>query len=197
VTCAYTAKQGDNTVLRVILEPWEYEHATLVGARRYTANWGKANAPWYRAERMEDDRTAQVAAAICELAVARATNRYWSGHVWPASEHKARRDTPDVGTNIEVRRVRTSKSAAVRKHQVGKGLVLFVAYAVPPEFREVEILGSIGMDRAWELGEPSSYDSEGTRLISPSHLTPLDGDNIWAMTKATLSTSSNVYTPSQ
>ena len=104
--------------VRVILEPWEYEHATLVGVRRYTANWGKADAPWYDAERMEDDRTAQVAACVCELAVAKATNRYWSGHVWPASEHRARRDTPDVGHNIEVRRVRTSKRAAVRKHQV-------------------------------------------------------------------------------
>ena len=180
--------------MRVILEPWEYEHATLVGVRRFTANWGKADAPWYDAERMEDDRTSQVAACVCELAVAKATNRYWSGHVWPASEHRARRNTPDVGTNIEVRRVRTSKRAAVRRHQVGKGLVLMVAYALPPEFREVDVMGWILMDEAWEKGEPSSYDSEGTRLISPSHLTPLEGDNTWAMTKTTLSRSSNAST---
>ena len=178
----------------VTLEPWEYEWASLVGARRYTANWGKANAPWYEAERMEDDRTAQVAACVCELAVAKETNRYWSGHVWPASEHRARRNTPDVGTNIEVRRVRTSKRAAVRRHQVGKGLVLMVAYALPPEFREVDVMGWVLMDEAWEKGEPSSYDSEGTRLISPSHLTPLEGDNTWAMTKTTLSRSSNAST---
>ena len=180
--------------MRVILEPWEYEHATLVVVRRFTANWGKADAPWYDAERMEDDRTAQVAACVCELAVAKATNRYWSGHVWPASEHRARRNTPDVGTNIEVRRVRTSKRAAVRRHQVGKGLVLMVAYALPPEFREVDVMGWILMDEAWEKGEPSSYDSEGTRLISPSHLTPLEGDNTWATTKTTLSRSSNAST---
>ena len=160
----------------VSLETWEYEHASLVGARRYTANWGKQDASWYDADRMEDDRTAQVAAAVCELAVAKATNRYWSGHVWPASEHRRRRGTPDVGRNIEVRRVRTSKAAAVRKHQVGKGLVLFVAYAIPPEFREVEMLGWMGMDEAWEAGVPSSYDSEGTRLVSPTHLTPVGGE---------------------
>ena len=160
----------------VTLEAWEYEHASLVGARRYTANWGKDNAPWYDAERMEDDRTAQVAACVCELAVAKATNRYWSGHVWPASEHRARRDTPDVGHNIEVRRVRTSLHAAVRRHQVGKGLVLFVAQAIPPEFREVQVLGWIDMDEAWEKGKPSSYDSETTRLISPTHLTPVRGE---------------------
>ena len=159
----------------VTLETWEYEHASQVGARRYTANWGKADAPWYDAERMEDDRTAQVAAAVCELAVAKATNRYWHGHIWHATEHHKFRDMPDVGRNIEVRRVRTSKAAAVRKHQVGKGLVLFVAYAIPPEFREVEMLGWMGMDEAWEAGVPSSYDSEGTRLLSPTHLTPVGG----------------------
>ena len=146
-----------------------------MGARRYTANWGKADAPWYDAERMEDDRTAQVAAAVCELAVAKATNRYWHGHIWHATEHHKFRGMPDVGRNIEVRRVRTSKAAAVRKHQVGKGLVLFVAYAIPPEFREVEMLGWMGMDEAWEAGVPSSYDSEGTRLVSPQHLTPIGG----------------------
>ena len=159
----------------ITLEAWEYEMASLVGARRYTANWGKDNAPWYDAERMEDDRTAQVAACVCELAVAKATNRYWSGHVWPANEHRARRDTPDVGYNMEVRRVRTSLHAAVRRHQVGKGLVLFVAQAIPPEFREVQVLGWIDMDEAWEKGVPSSYDSEGTRLLSPTHLTPVGG----------------------
>ena len=160
----------------VSLETWEYEHASNVGARRYTANWAKDDAPWYDPERMEDDRTAQVAACVCELAVAKATNRYWSGHVWPASEHRARRDTPDVGHNMEVRRVRTSLHAAVRRHQVGKGLVLFVAQAIPPEFREVQVLGWIDMDEAWDKGVPSSYDSEGTRLLSPTHLTPVGGD---------------------
>ena len=48
----------------VNLETWEYEHASQVGARRYTANWGKDDAPWYDDRRMEDDRTAQVAAAL-------------------------------------------------------------------------------------------------------------------------------------
>jgi hypothetical protein len=161
--------------LKVSLEAWEYEWASHVGARRYTANWGKADAPWYDAERMEDDRTAQVAACVCELAVAKATNRYWSGHVWPPVEHKQRRDTPDVGHNIEVRRVRTSLKAAVRRHQVGKGLVLVVAYAIPPEFREVDVMGWIHMDEAWEVGVPPDWDPKDSRVVSPSHLTPIGG----------------------
>ncbi|SVD42864.1 uncharacterized protein METZ01_LOCUS395718, partial [marine metagenome] len=90
-------------------------------------------------------------------------------------EHKARRDTPDVGLNIEVRRVRTSKNAAVRRHQVGKGLVLVVAYATPPEFRVVDVMGWIHMDEAWEVGVPPDWDPEDSRVVSPSHLTSIGG----------------------
>ena len=79
----------------------------------------------------------------------------------------------DVGTNIEVRRIRTSPSGAVRKRQLGKGLQLFIVRPVPPEFRAVELLGWIDHDEAWELGEPSNYDPEGTRLIGEEHLSPV------------------------
>ena len=122
---------------------------------------------------MEDDRTAQVAACVGELAVAKATNQYWSGHVWHKSDHETYKHLPDVGTNIEVRRIRTSPSGAVRKRQLGKGLQLFIVRPVPPEFRAVELLGWIDHDEAWELGEPSNYDPEGTRLIGEEHLSPV------------------------
>lgn len=93
------------------LEAWEYEHACDVGIRRYTANWDKQDAPHYQDKtRQEDNRTAQVASAVCELAVAKHTNRYWSGHVWHASEHNKYRHIADVGANIEVRRLRTRDS---------------------------------------------------------------------------------------
>ena len=119
---------------------------------------------------MEDDRTAQVAAAIGELAVARVTNQYWGGHVWAGNRHAENRGRADVGHNIEVRRVRTSNNAAVRRRQLGKGLVLFVVRPVPDEFRTVEMLGWIDHDEAWELGEPSGYDPENTRVIAANNL---------------------------
>jgi hypothetical protein len=146
------------------LEPWEYEHASNVGIRRFTANWSTRDASHYDRSRMEDDRTAQVAAAACELAVAKYTNQYWHAHIWHRSEHDKYRHMPDVGTNIEVRRVRTSDRAAVRQGGLGKGLVLWVASSVYPELRTVNLWGSIGYDTAWELGQPSHY-SETTRLI--------------------------------
>lgn len=159
--------------MKITLEPWEYSWACHVGIERFTANWGKNNAPHYDSKRMEDDRTAQQAACICELAVAKATNRYWPGHYWHASEHDKYRHTPDVGTNIEVRRVRTGQSAAVRKHQLNKNLILFAAHLPDIEFREVDIWGWIPMEQAWALGEPAPYDQNNTRLIHKTELTPL------------------------
>ena len=152
------------------LEAWEYEWASHVGIRRFIENWEKADAPHYKRKYMEDDRTAQVAACIGELAVARITNQYWSGHVWPGNRHVENRNRADVGHNIEVRRVRTSDNAAVRKRQLGKGLVLFVVRPIEPEFRACEMLGWIDHDEAWKLGEPSGYDSKNTRIIGADYL---------------------------
>lgn len=157
-------------MILIELEKWEYEWASHVGIRRFTENWEKQDATHYKREYMEDDRTAQVAAAIGELAVARVTNQYWGGHVWAGNRHQENRNRADVGNNIEVRRVRTSNNAAVRRRQLGKGLVLFVVRPVPDEFRAVEMLGWLDHDKAWELGEPSGYDEENTRVIAANRL---------------------------
>lgn len=162
----------------VFLESWEYEVAALVAARRVTANWGKQDAAWYDASRMEDNRTALLASCVSEMAVAKALNRYWSPTAWPADTHDINRERPDVGDNIEVRRIRKRTGcAAVRQHQVGKGLVLFVTYPEPPEFTTVEILGWLPYDTAWEIGRPADYDKSGrTRVVNAGDLNPLCKD---------------------
>jgi hypothetical protein len=157
-------------LILIELEKWEYEWASHVGIRRFTENWEKQDAAHYKREYMEDDRSAQVAAAIGELAVARVTNQYWGGHVWAGNRHVENKNRADVGFNIEVRRVRTSNNAAVRRRQLGKGLVLFVVRPVPDEFRTVEMLGWIDHDEGWELGGPSGYDPENTRVIAANRL---------------------------
>lgn len=156
------------------LRPWEYQAACDVGIRRYTANWERADAAHYERHRMEDDRTATVAAAICELAVARALNRYWHGHVWPISEHrKWHRTLADVGRSIEVRRVRdsTTQDVAVRRSDLDRSLTLVAAYAIPPEFRTVEVWGSLPADAAWEAAEVR-YDTY--RRVHRRHLRAID-----------------------
>lgn len=128
----------------ITLYPWEYQRACEVGIARYVANWGKDDAAHYDRDLMEDDRTATVAAAACEVAVARHVNRYWHGHVWHRSEHARYRHLPDVGRNIEVRRVRTGNRVAVRRSDEGK--VVWAARAIGPEFRQVEALGWLVAD---------------------------------------------------
>ena len=145
------------------LEPWEYEHVNLVGIGRYVANWDKQDAAHYDKSRMQDDRTAQVAAAACELAVAKYTNQYWPGHVWSKENHDKYKKVPDVGSNIEVRRVRTRNSVAVRERDLGRGLVLWAARAVEPELRQVELLGHFPYDDAWFIAEVSQF--QGTRYF--------------------------------
>ena len=153
------------------LQPWEYAHANEVGIGRFVANWEKRDAQYYVKEFMEDDRTAQVAAAVCELAVAKALNRYWHAHVWHISEHKRYSNIPDVGKNIEVRRVRTGNGVAVREHQVGKGLFIYAAKVTMPELMQVEILGWLPHDEAWDLGKPAHYDkTKTTRTVDCSLL---------------------------
>jgi len=75
-----------------------------------------------------------------------------------------------VGTNIEVRRLRTKETAAVRKRQLGKGLFLFVAKPIAPEFRKVEIYGYLEYDVAWSLAVPTTYDPENTRELGSEFL---------------------------
>lgn len=128
----------------ITLTPWEYERAFSVGIGRFTANWGTADAPYYDRSRMEEDRSAQPAAALCELAVAKYTNQYWHAGVWHKTDHSKYKSLADVGGNIEVRRVRTANAVKVRSKDRGK--IVWAARTVDPEYRSVELLGFISAD---------------------------------------------------
>lgn len=152
----------------VTLQPWEYEHACQVGIARYTRNWVRSDAAHYDRDKMEDDRTAQFAAAACELAVARVMNRYWHAHVWDVRDHEKYRHLADVGRNIEVRRCRTRDAVAVRRSDEGK--VVFAARTVDDEFRNIEVVGWIEADSVIpgiDAGQTWTY-------ISFDRLTPID-----------------------
>ena len=134
----------------ITFEPWEYELGFQVGIRRYTANWDKRDAPHYDRALMEEDRKASVSSALCELAVAKFLNQYWHASIWCASEHRKHRAMPDVGQNVEVRRLRTAPGVAVRRGDAGR--VVWATRMDDPEFRSVILLGSIDADHALESG---------------------------------------------
>lgn len=128
----------------ITIMPWEYERCFAVGIGRFTARWNTPDAAYYDRDLMEEDRNAQAAAAICELAVAKYTNQYWHGGVWSSGDHFKYMRLADVGSNIEVRRVRTANAVMVRKKDAGK--VVWAARVNDSEYRSVEILGFIAAD---------------------------------------------------
>jgi hypothetical protein len=128
----------------ITLTPWEYERAFAVGIGRFTANWGVGDAEYYDRSLMEEDRNAQPAAAICELAVAKYTGKYWHAGVWSRGDHSKYKHLADVGDDIEVRRVRTKNAVKVRSKDAGK--IVWAARTADPEYRTVEILGFISAD---------------------------------------------------
>jgi hypothetical protein len=135
----------------VKIQPWEYEYAYQVGIRRFTENWGRNDASYYDRSKMEEDRNAQSAAALCELAVAKYLNQYWHASVWRAAAHRSHKHLPDVGNNIEVRRVRTAKGVTVRKNDRDKRV--WGAKIIDPEFRRIQLLGYIEANEALERGK--------------------------------------------
>jgi hypothetical protein len=150
----------------VELTHWEYHNASHVATMRTVYNWSSKDAVHYKRDRMEDDRTANLAAAVCELAVAKTINEYWHGSAWhPVENKKFAATLPDVGHDIEVRRSRNKRTVAARRKQLGQGLYLFGAECVDEELRVVDVWGWLPYDEAWELGSPSSYN-EDTRVVA-------------------------------
>lgn len=131
----------------IALTEWEYRRGWEVGIARYTANWGRSNAAHYEDGLLEPDRVANPAAALCEIAVAKYLGRFWHGHVWHKSDHAANRSLPDVGDNIEVRRVRSGCGPCVRTSD--RGRIVWGAREADDEFRTIELLGWVLADDAF------------------------------------------------
>lgn len=135
-----------NPVVR--LETWEYEWASFVGIRRAVANWDRKNAKAYKGNEhnLEPNRIANIASCICEMAVAKYLNRYWSGSAWDWNkvDHEKSKLFDDVGQGIEVRRVRNETGPALKPKDKGK--ILYGAKVLGKEWRSVEILGWVFAD---------------------------------------------------
>lgn len=150
--------------------PWEREWAQHVGEMRDAANANKRDAPYYDPKRMEPNLIASVASACAEMAVAKRLNKYWDGSFWTAAQHKQFRHLADVGTNTEVRRIRSrSNPMVVRERDVKAGRVMVCAYPVPDEFVVVEVIGYGLAVELWEHGRPAPYDEKGTTRLVPQN----------------------------
>ena len=156
------------------LEPYEYEWASHVATRRLLARENSNNAKHYDEKRMQDELHASTAACCCEIAVAKATNHYWGGHVWDARDHDKYKRIADVGETIEVRRIRRETNpVAIRQRDTTENRWIYAAYAQEPIYRTITIIGYIKATDGWTIGTPAPYDTTGnTRLIATQNLKP-------------------------
>lgn len=155
------------------LEDWEYQWAVHVGLARDAVNAGRGDAKHYDSRRMEDNKRASIAAACAEMAVAKATRRYWSGSVWPIQRHGEFEELPDVEPNIEVRRTRSvNGDLPVRVGDVERSRTMFLAFPDPDtNFQRVIIIGWCKATDVWDVTKPAPYDPSGrSRLLDQEHL---------------------------
>jgi hypothetical protein len=159
--------------VQISLEPYEIEWSWSVGIKRHNANLHKNNAMHYDEDRMEDNLRASIAGAVCEIAVAKATGKYWPGSAWDSAQHNDHCFEPDVFPNIEVKRIRSRNAPLVvrKRDTMHADRLIFCAYA-EEGFTKVDIRGWLPVDIAWDKGITSAYDKQ-TRLVDQSLINPL------------------------
>ena len=169
-----TVTAVDAPYVKIVLRPWEYSLVAQVGAQRAARNHNRGDAAHYDRSRMEDDRTAQHAACAAECATARALNKYWTaGGAWDASEHQQWRALADVGTNIEVRRIRDATSTTFAVDNRDRERVIVACFVEPPELNTVRVLGWVrGADA---LAAGTTAPKYPTRKRVPITALSLDG----------------------
>lgn len=151
--------QDDGTVIER-LSGHDWVNSWTAGAHRVVENLHRADSSDYSNGLNAPEHIAQPLSVMCEVAVARHLNIDWDWDDawWESKDHKKKRHLVDVGTNIEVRRItKPHSNASLRKNQLGKGLTLVVAYAMPSEYFNIKIVGIKNYDEAWELGKPAMY----------------------------------------
>lgn len=145
--------------MRVTLSDEELDQARERGRQLADVNRNTKDTPAYQdqsAKVYKDEADAGFVMSVAECAVGKATGREYHGKVWSRAEFRQHVDDPDVGRNIEVRHVtRPHAGLVVRRKDVGTDKVLFLAYPDPATgYREIEVIGWLKADQAWELGKP-------------------------------------------
>lgn len=147
--------------------------ARLVADKRNEMNLARGDAPAYalNSERMEDNSVAMFASTRCEMAVAKHYNRYWHASWWAASDHGQHKHEPDVGHNIEVKRIRKRENPLLVKEQYAKeNRHIVLAYAHSNPVNLVEVIGWITAAEAWRIGEPAPWDKSGRLRSVPQSM---------------------------
>lgn len=170
------ATPDGHVIVRLDEEDWV--NSWTAGAHRVVENLHRQDSRDYQHGLNAPEHIAQPLSVMCEVAVARHLGVEWDWDKawWKSKDHNKNRHLVDVGNDIEVRRIaKPNSGASLRKNQVGKGLTLYVAYAMPPEYFNIKIVGARRYDEAWEDSRPARYggkESPTKRVIDQKDLWP-------------------------
>ena len=136
----------------VVLRPFEFVQAAQVGADRIVRNY--RNASWIQdGHRKELPLVAQHASVAAELAVARVLGQYPTAvGAWDAGRHFEFSGLPDVGENVEVKRVTSLGATCFSFQQKDVDRTLAVCYVEEPSLAVVRVLGWVSGHKAVEAG---------------------------------------------
>jgi hypothetical protein len=121
-----------------------------IALNRWMMKWGSVDRPNYAGDnkvKLEPEIAANVRSIVAEYAVAKLYKQAFTFPFYPNEEHPFRKDIADVGTNIEVKSVRTRDQIPVFPKDIRDGFILVGARVLDRDYySEVEVFGWIKME---------------------------------------------------
>ena len=121
-----------------------------VALNRWMMKFGSVDRPNYAGDnklKLEPEIAANVRSIVAEYAVAKLYKQSFTFPFYPNEEHPFRQDIADVGTNIEVKSIRTRDEIPVFPKDIRPGWLLVGARVLDRDYySEVEVFGWIRME---------------------------------------------------
>lgn len=121
-----------------------------VAINRWIMKWDSVDRPNYAGDNksnMEPEIAANTRSIVAEYAVAKLYKKSFNFPFYPNEEHPFRKDIADVGSNIEVKSIRTRDAIPVFPKDIRDGWILVGARVLDRDYyREVEVYGWMAME---------------------------------------------------
>ena len=134
----------------VTLTKEEVRACADIALNRWMMKWGSIDRPNYAGDnkaKLEPEIAANVRTIVAEYAVAKLYKQPLTFPFYPNEEHSYRKDIADVGTNIEVKSVRTRDEIPVFPKDIREGFLLVGARVLDRDYySEVEVYGWLRME---------------------------------------------------
>jgi hypothetical protein len=149
----------------VTLSKEEVRACADIALNRWMMKWGSIDRPNYAGDnksKLEPEIAANVRTIVAEYAVAKLYKKSFTFPFYTNEEHHYRKDIADVGSNIEVKSIRTRDEIPVFPKDIRPGWILVGARVLDRDYySEVEIYGWLPMEECtrdeWKYAPEGSW----------------------------------------